>query len=53
MMWAPNLLRRVPLIWSTRATDAEIERHLRNVGSGHLDLATSPMVSAWGRKPVT
>jgi SAM-dependent methyltransferase len=35
------------------ATDAEIERHLRNVATGQLDLATSPMVSAWGRKPAT
>lgn len=33
------------------ATTEEIERHLRSVASGQLDLATSPMVSAWGRKP--
>ena len=33
------------------ATDAEIDRHLANVATGLLDLATSPMVSAWGRKP--
>jgi SAM-dependent methyltransferase len=33
------------------ATDEEIERHLATVGSGKLDLATSPMVSAWARKP--
>ncbi|EST39724.1 methyltransferase [Streptomycetaceae bacterium MP113-05] len=31
------------------ATDKEIERHLANVASGRLDLATSPMISAWGR----
>lgn len=33
------------------ATPDEIEQHLANVASGGLDLATSPMVSAWGRKP--
>ena len=34
------------------ATEVEIEQHLSNVASGQLDLATSPMVSAWARKPV-
>lgn len=33
------------------ATDAEIDRHLANVASGDLDLATAPLVSAWGRRP--
>ena len=33
------------------ATLEEIEQHLDNVTAGRLDLATSPMVSAWGRKP--
>lgn len=33
------------------ATDAEIDEHLGNVAAGRLDLATSPMISAWGRKP--
>ena len=42
---------RDALIAAGIATDAEIELHLFNVASGHLDLATSPMVSAWGRKP--
>lgn len=32
------------------ATDEEIDRHLANVASGRLDLATSPMISAWGRR---
>lgn len=33
------------------ATDEEIDRHLRNIAAGRLpDLATSPMISAWGRK---
>jgi SAM-dependent methyltransferase len=39
------------LIDSGLATEDEIARHLSNVASGHLDLATSPMVSAWARKP--
>ncbi|OYP20437.1 SAM-dependent methyltransferase [Streptomyces sp. FBKL.4005] len=32
------------------ATDAEIDRHLANVEAGTMDLATAPMISAWGRK---
>ena len=39
------------LVAAGLATDAEVEAHLRNVVTGRLDLATSPMVSAWGRKP--
>jgi len=35
------------------ASETELEQHLSNVMSGRLDLATSPMVSAWGRKPMT
>lgn len=33
------------------ATDAEIDEHLRNVATGTMDLATAPLISAWGRKP--
>jgi SAM-dependent methyltransferase len=33
------------------ATAAEIDRHLDNVEAGKLDCGTSPMVSAWGRRP--
>ena len=33
------------------ATEEEIDRHLRSVAAGRLDLATSPMISAWGRRP--
>ena len=33
------------------ATDEEIDTHLANVTSGRLDLATAPMISAWGRRP--
>ncbi|GAA2380336.1 methyltransferase domain-containing protein [Streptomyces viridochromogenes] len=32
------------------ATDAEIDRHLADVAAGGMDLATAPMISAWGRK---
>ena len=44
---------RSALVTAGIATDSEIERHLDNVSAGSLDLATSPLVSAWGRKPVT
>ncbi|MDT3443175.1 methyltransferase domain-containing protein [Pseudofrankia sp. BMG5.37] len=30
------------------ATETEIEEHLANVASGRLDLATAPLISAWG-----
>lgn len=33
------------------ATDEEIVQHLANVRAGGMDFATSPLVSAWGRKP--
>jgi SAM-dependent methyltransferase len=33
------------------ATRDELNQHLLNVATGRLDLATSPMISAWGRKP--
>jgi SAM-dependent methyltransferase len=33
------------------ATEQELDRHLDNVVSGRLDLATPPMISAWGRRP--
>lgn len=39
------------LVEAGLATPEEIERHLANVGSHRLVLATSPMVSAAGRKP--
>ena len=42
---------RKRLVEAGLATDGEIDRHLANVASGRLDLATSPMVSAFGRKP--
>jgi SAM-dependent methyltransferase len=42
---------RERLVAAGIATEAQVEEHLANVRSGRLDLATSPMVSAWGRKP--
>lgn len=33
------------------ATDEEIDRHLASVATGRLDLATAPLISAWGRRP--
>jgi SAM-dependent methyltransferase len=33
------------------ATNEEIEQHLANLSAGLVDLATSPMITAWGRKP--
>ncbi|MGW1600579.1 methyltransferase domain-containing protein [Streptomyces eurythermus] len=41
---------RDPLVAAGLATDAEIDRHLANVESGAMDLATAPMISAWGYK---
>lgn len=32
------------------ATDEDIDRHLANVEAGGMDLATAPMISAWGQK---
>jgi SAM-dependent methyltransferase len=42
---------RARLVAAGLATDAEIDEHLLNVESGLLDLATAPLVSAWGRRP--
>ncbi|MFJ3668562.1 methyltransferase domain-containing protein [Streptomyces sp. NPDC090106] len=41
---------RTDLVTAGLATDAEIDRHLANVAAGGMDLATAPMISAWGRK---
>jgi ubiquinone/menaquinone biosynthesis C-methylase UbiE len=42
---------RTQLVDRGLATDAEIDLHLAAVAAGSLDLATSPMISAWGRRP--
>ena len=39
------------LIAGGHATAEEVDAHLAAVGAGELDVATSPLVSAWGRKP--
>ncbi|KOV96863.1 methyltransferase [Streptomyces sp. NRRL B-1140] len=39
------------LVAAGLATDEDIDAHLAAVEAGRLDLATSPMISAWGRKP--
>ncbi|MGW0993731.1 methyltransferase [Streptomyces sp. NPDC002520] len=41
---------RDQLVAAGLATDVEIDRHLANVEAGGMDLATAPMISAWGRK---
>lgn len=38
------------LVIAGLATDDDIDRHLTNVASGTMDLATAPMISAWGRR---
>ncbi|MER0444117.1 methyltransferase domain-containing protein [Streptomyces sp. Edi4] len=42
---------RDQLVARNLADDEDIERHLASVAAGRLDLATSPMISAWGRRP--
>jgi SAM-dependent methyltransferase len=42
---------REGLVAQGLASAEEIDRHLANIATGRLDLATSPMVSAWGRRP--
>ncbi|HEY5031839.1 MAG TPA: methyltransferase domain-containing protein [Actinomycetes bacterium] len=42
---------RTRLVAAGLATDEEIDRHLASVFAGRLDLATSPLVSAWGQRP--
>ncbi|NUS14909.1 MAG: methyltransferase domain-containing protein [Streptomyces sp.] len=39
------------LVAAGLATDEEIDRHLASVATGRMDLATSPMITAWGRRP--
>jgi ubiquinone/menaquinone biosynthesis C-methylase UbiE len=38
------------LITAGLATEDDIDRHLTNIASGTMDLATAPMISAWGRR---
>jgi hypothetical protein len=41
---------RDSLIAHGYATAQEVERHLDNISAGRLDLATAPMISAWGQR---
>lgn len=41
---------RGQLVAGGLATDEDIDRHLANVAAGRLDLATAPLISAWGRR---
>ncbi|MET7850954.1 methyltransferase domain-containing protein [Streptomyces avermitilis] len=43
-------LIRDQLVSAGHATNADIDLHLANVAAGAMDLATAPMISAWGRK---
>jgi SAM-dependent methyltransferase len=39
------------LVAAGLATEEEIEQHLANLSAGLLDVATSPLITAWGRRP--
>jgi SAM-dependent methyltransferase len=39
------------LISHARVSADELDAHLRAVAAGQLDIATPPLVSAWGRRP--
>ncbi|MER6247714.1 class I SAM-dependent methyltransferase [Streptomyces griseorubiginosus] len=41
---------RGQLVTTGLATDEDIDQHLANVATGTMDLATAPLISAWGRK---
>lgn len=41
---------RDSLLAAGLATSEEIDLHLANIAAGRLDLAISPMISAWGRR---
>ncbi|MFU8876018.1 hypothetical protein [Micromonospora sp. SL4-19] len=39
------------LISAGLATVDDVDQHRHNIATGLLDLVTSPMISAWGRRP--
>lgn len=41
---------RDQLVTAGLATDQDIDRHLAKITAGGMDLAATPMISAWGRK---
>jgi len=43
-------LLRQQLVDSDLATNEEIETNLQNLKAGRLDIATAPLISAWGRR---
>jgi SAM-dependent methyltransferase len=43
---------RAALVEQGLATEEEVERHLATVAAGRLDLTVSPLISAWGRRPI-
>jgi SAM-dependent methyltransferase len=42
---------RDQLVAAGLATAQDVDRHLANVAAGGMDLATAPLISAWGRRP--
>ncbi|MFD0314285.1 methyltransferase domain-containing protein [Streptomyces flavalbus] len=42
---------RDELVTAGFGTGQDIDRHLANLASGTMDLASAPMISAWGRRP--
>jgi len=47
--WNPKV--RDGLVARGSLSEADVDRYLELVGSSALDLATAPLVSAWGRRP--
>ena len=43
---------RAGLVADGGVTEEELDRHLANLTAGRLDIATAPMVSTSGRRPV-
>jgi SAM-dependent methyltransferase len=43
---------REGLLAAGLVSEAEIDQHLADLATGTLDLATAPLISAWGRKPL-
>ncbi|WP_413756696.1 methyltransferase domain-containing protein [Streptomyces sp. MMBL 11-3] len=41
---------REQLVAAGRVTEQDLDRHLANAAAGGTDLATAPLISAWGRK---
>jgi hypothetical protein len=42
---------RDALIAGGHATAEELDAYLAALGTGELDVATAPLISAWGRRP--